>query len=267
MSCSMDTTAYLKLGPNRTLYYEYLDQAPDRPVLVFLHEGLGCIQMWKGFCRSLCRLTRCSGLMYDRLGYGRSSSLVSPRTTGYLHEYALEELPVLLDTLIPGRPYILIGHSDGGSISLIHAAQNPAHLTGIITEAAHVFVEEITLEGIKNATVAYKKGKLKGLAAYHGEKTDLLFRAWSDTWLSDAFKSWNIESLLADIKTPLLVIQGEDDQYGTQDQVTAITSQTAGPARPCMIPDCGHAPHADQPEAVALAMNEFIRGLEPAPGL
>jgi pimeloyl-ACP methyl ester carboxylesterase len=164
-----------------------------------------------------------------------------------------------LDGLVPARPYILIGHSDGGSIALIHGATRPDGLKAVVTMAAHVFVEQITLEGIKAAKKAFAAGKLDGLYTYHGDKTDTLFSAWADTWLSPEFNHWNIESLLPDVQADALVIQGADDQYGTRSQVDRICSQVSGKRQPEMIPDCGHAPHTDQPEATITLISEFLR--------
>ncbi|MFH2057890.1 MAG: alpha/beta hydrolase [Pseudomonadota bacterium] len=253
--------AFLKLDIDQTIYYEMIHGDSNRPFLVFLHEGLGCSAMWKTFARTLCKNTQCPGLMYDRLGYGQSSPLTQTRTIDYMNTYALDELPLLLEATIPGRPFILIGHSDGGTISLIFAAKKPPLLKAIITEAAHVCVEPETLEGIKTANDAFDNGKLKGLYKYHGKKTQTIFKAWSDTWLSPWFKSWNIETILPFIETPLLVIQGKDDQYGSQKQVDSICVNSSGSALPCLINNCGHSPHSEQTEQVTKIMSEFIQTL------
>ncbi|WP_084692729.1 alpha/beta fold hydrolase [Thalassomonas actiniarum] len=239
--------------------------ADNKPYLVFLHEGLGCQAMWKGFPELLCRATGCPGLVYDRLGYGQSSPLTQTRTIDYMHDYARQELPRVLEAVIPGKTFILIGHSDGGSISLIYGAghknrQAPL-LKGIITEAAHVFVEPETIAGIEAADLAWQAGKLKGLAKYHGDKTESLFKAWADTWLTSWFKHWNIEALLPEITVPLLAIQGEDDQYGSTAQVDAIVQQSSGPAEGKMIKDCQHTPHLEAQEAVLRQMTGFINRL------
>eukprot|EP01034_Spumella_vulgaris_P041994 gene41994-52054_t len=183
--------AMLELAEGGQLYYQWIAAgdgaavgagAASQPVLVFLHEGLGCAAMWKDFPARLCAQTGCQGLVFDRLGYGQSSPLRTGRSVHYLHRYALEELPQVL-ALLDGRPYVVLGHSDGGSIALIHAADQPSGLLGVVTEAAHVFVEEVTLAGIREARAAYGAGKLRGLSRYHGDKTDQIFGAWADTWL------------------------------------------------------------------------------------
>ncbi len=248
----------LKLSPKKHLYYELLEGDPNNPYLVFLHEGLGCTAMWDNFPRRLCRATGCPGLVYDRLGYGRSSRLEANLSIHFMHEYGLIELPQVLETLIPNKTFILIGHSDGGSISLIFGAGKPPLLKGIITEAAHAYVDPVTIDGIEKVDAAFRQGKIKGLAKLHGDKTDTLFRAWSHTWLSPWFRHWQIEYLLPSIDCPLLVIQGRDDQYGSLDQVDAIVAKTAGPAQPMLIDHCGHSPHLQTPDAVLAAMSDFI---------
>ena len=248
----------IELNRDISLHYEHIEGNIEKPELVFLHEGLGCTAMWKDFPESLCQETGCPGLIYDRLGYGKSSSLRYPRDTDYLHGYALSELPAVLSLLIPERPYIIIGHSDGRRIGLIWAAQRPPLLLGLITEAAHVFIEPETLAGIKKAERAYEDGKLTILSKYHSAKADDVFKAWSDTWLSDWFKGWNIEDLLPQIRCPVLAVQGCDDQYGTQLQLDAITSQTSGAAKSLMVKKCGHTPHAEQTAVVLKSMADFI---------
>jgi pimeloyl-ACP methyl ester carboxylesterase len=239
------------------LHYEWIAGPERRPVLVFLHEGLGCTAMWKDFPQRLCALAGCPGLVYDRLGYGLSDPLAGKRSVLYLHEYTLVELPAVLARLLQGRPYIVIGHSDGGSIALLHGATQPAGLLGVVTEAAHVFVEEVTLDGIRTALRAWEAGKLRGLERYHGDKTATIFHAWADTWLTPAFAQWNIESVLASIACPVLALQGEGDQYGTEAQLASIAAH-APRARRQMLPDCGHAPHLENPDATLAAMAAVI---------
>lgn len=232
-----------------------------RPWLVFLHEGLGCTSLWGDFPQRLCAATGCRGLLYDRRGHGRSPAAAQPRTPGYLHAAALEELPAVLAAEIPGAAYVLVGHSDGGSIALIHAAQQPALLRGAVTVAAHVGVEDITLAGIRRAVAAWDAGKLAGLAAHHGDKTAALFGAWSETWLAPAFRDWNIEALLPQIRCPLLVVQGVDDPYGSPAQVDAVVRQTGGAASPLLLPACGHAPHRERTDALLASVCRFVTGL------
>lgn len=240
----------LKVYDDSYLHYRLIPGDGEKPYLVFLHEGLGCTAMWNGFPDLLCEATGCPGFIYDRRGYGKSSPLKHKRTIHYLHEYALKELPLVLEAVIPERNFILIGHSDGGSISLIYGAEQPLLLTGIITEAAHVFVEPVTIEGIREAEKAWQNGKLKGLAKFHGDKTETIFKAWSETWLANWFKWWNIEYLLPSIEVPVLVIQGQDDQYATEAQVNAIVSRCGGTTDSEMVEHCAHSPHVDAEKAV-----------------
>jgi pimeloyl-ACP methyl ester carboxylesterase len=230
----------------------------SQPTLVFLHEGLGSIEMWHDFPTLLAETTACDCLIYDRWGHGRSDPLDVKRTLGYVHAEALDALPeVLAHSQVDDA--ILIGHSDGGSIALIFAAEYPEIARGIITEAAHVFVEETTLQGIREAVAIYHNTDLKQkLARYHGDNTEKIFRAWSETWLQPEFRSWDIQDCLAKITCPLLVIQGEDDQYGTAAQVEAITNQVTGKSKPLLIPNCGHIPHQEARDRAVQEMTEFI---------
>lgn len=253
----------LKRDDGRHIHYQFIHGDTTRPYLVFLHEGLGCGALWGRFPELLCKASGCPGLVYDRLGYGKSSPLKHRRTIHYLHEYALVELPFLLKNVIPDRPIILIGHSDGGSISLIYGAERPPLLKGIITEAAHVFVDPETIAGIRVADKAWEEGKLKGLAKYHGDKTETIFKAWSETWLSDWFRHWNIEYLLPSIEVPVFVLQGRNDQYGTEDQVNTIVSKSGGAAYSAIIENAAHAPHLEAEQEVLDAMSAFIARIYP----
>lgn len=245
--------------PNSTdsLFYQHFEGDKDKPCLIFLHEGLGCHAMWKGFPEKVNRETGYPVLSYDRKGYGMSSALNGKRTIHYLHDYALKELPFVIDSVIPDQPYILIGHSDGGSISLIHAAGNPSMLKGTITIAAHVFAEKLTLDGIRIAGKAFDEGRMNKLEIYHGEKTESMFKAWEETWLSEWFRDWNIEYLLPAIQSPVLAVQGREDQYGTIKQVDSIVERAGGPSEPCIIPDCAHSPHVETPDTLCRIIAEF----------
>jgi pimeloyl-ACP methyl ester carboxylesterase len=248
----------LQLSSGQQIYYRLIDGDGKKPTLVFLHEGLGCTAMWRDFPDRLCQSTGCPGLVYDRLGYGKSSPLCSPWTVHYLHDYALKELPEVLEKIVPRRTFVLIGHSDGGSISLIFGAEKPALLKAIVTEAAHVFVEPESLRGVEAAEKAYTKGLFRGLLKQHGAKTDALFRAWADTWRSQWFSYWNIEYLLPSIDCPLLVLQGDRDQYGTDRQVESIVAKSSGRAIPVFLENCGHAPHQEQPEEVLKIITDYL---------
>ncbi|MBF0492495.1 MAG: alpha/beta hydrolase [Deltaproteobacteria bacterium] len=232
----------------------------QKPTLVFLHDAIGSIEQWRGFPEELVRLTDCPALVYDRQGYGHSDALTQKRNSQYLEEEALKILPEVL-RVCQIKKTILIGHSDGGSIALIFAGAcpNDIHLQGIITEAAHVFVEEITLEGLRKvlhwAEISDFKKKL---SKFHGEKTETLFSAWIDTWLAETHRHWNIEKYLSPITCPSLIIQGEEDEYGSPAQVEAILRQVKGEASSLLIPHCAHIPHYQAKKEVLKAMQDFI---------
>jgi pimeloyl-ACP methyl ester carboxylesterase len=226
------------------------------PTLVFLHEGLGSIRQWRDFPEKVAKATGCRALVYDRYGYGNSDVLREPRVgTDFMHDGALNELPELLENLGIEDP-ILIGHSDGASIALIHAGTYLVR--GVVTMAAHVFVEDFGLESIKNLNQTFETSGLpERLGKYHrnARKT---FHLWADAWLDPAFKQWNIEEYLPRIKCPVLAIQGEGDEYGTMEQLDAIARQAGGPCELLKLPGCGHSPHKDQPEIVSKSISGFI---------
>lgn len=216
-----------------------------RPLLVFLHEALGSIIQWKSFPQDLCTSLHLPGLVIERSGHGKSSALEGQRDITYLHRYADETAEVLREALRPEQKLILVGHSDGGSIALLLASKKLKHLQAVVTMAAHTFVEEETLAGIHPAIDAFQSGKLKGLHAIHGEKTEALFYAWADTWLSPAFKSWDIRNEIQFFPQPVLAIQGLNDQYGTAEQVASIVNNRDNRTGN-MIPACGHHPHLEK---------------------
>jgi pimeloyl-ACP methyl ester carboxylesterase len=230
------------------------------PTLVFLHEGLGCVEMWRDFPAKLAAATGCGAFTYSRLGYGRSDPCALPRSVRFMHEEGLEILPALLG--VAGiRDCILVGHSDGGSISIIYAGGTPApSLRGMITVAPHVFCETISVESIQRAKESYQQQDLKPkLEKYHGDNTDCAFWGWNGAWLHEDFVHWNLEEYLPQIRVPMLVIQGEDDPYGTRAQVDAIARQAGAGAEVLMLPQCGHRPHREQEEATFEAMRSYIR--------
>jgi pimeloyl-ACP methyl ester carboxylesterase len=245
---------YRRLTPSR-------GGSPEQPNLVFLHEGLGCTAMWHDFPARVVEDTGLCGISYDRSGYGRSHGTSPPRGKNYLQIEAREILPRFLESQKIEKA-VLVGHSDGGSIALLAAAACPEKISGIVTEAAHVFVENLTLEGIRDTVAAYETRDLeKRLGRYHGAKVRDLFFAWADTWLSPSFRDWNIEGCLDKIQCPSLVIQGLEDPYGTVLQVQSIVAGIGAQATPLLIPECGHAPHRDAPAQVCRAIVEFVNTL------
>jgi len=233
-----------------------------RPALVFLHDSLGCIALWRDFPERLAARTGCNVLVYDRQGYGASSpfSVGRQRDQSYLEREA-DVLVQLLDQC-GLQNVILFGHSDGGSIALIAAAKYPALFRGLISEGAHIFVEDISLEGIRTAVDAYEHTDLRQrLYKYHGDKTDAVFAAWTETWLRPDFRDWTIENLLPGIQCPVLVIQGEQDEYGSVAQVEGIVKNVSGPAQVLLVPGAAHTPHKETPAIVLDAAADFISGL------
>lgn len=255
------STALLQVLGHR-LEYEILRASgkdggtAERPVLVFLHEGLGSLAMWKGFPRAVVDATGCDALVYSRYGHGRSDRLGEARAVDYMHREALDVLPELLAALAIARP-ILIGHSDGASIALIYAgARQPAR--GLVLLAPHVFVEDRTVASIARVKAAFQTTDLPAkLARYHDDAATT-FWGWNDIWLSPAFRAWNIEEYLPFIDVPALLVQGEDDEYGTLAQIEAIARQLKGPVEKLVLAGCGHSPHVDQKAAVSRALSTFI---------
>ena len=230
---------------------------PDpAPVIVFLHEALGSVRQWKDFPARLCAETRLHGLVMDRLGHGRSSPVPQPRSADYLREEGEESLALALRAAGIERP-ILFGHSDGGSIALYYAAAQPT--TALIAEAAHVFVEPVTLAGIRQFGNTWATTNVsQRLAMSHGDKTDALFHNWHDTWLSPAFSGFDMRDRLPKIACPSLIVQGANDQYGSAAQVQAIVAGIGAAAQGWIIPSCGHIPHFEHDVAVIRKASDFL---------
>ena len=259
---STNDTQFIELAwSGRRVQIEYRwtgSSDADEPVVVFLHEGLGSVALWKDFPDRLCDRLGLRGLVYSRPGYGRSTPRPQDEhwAPDFMHRQAREVLPALLGELGIMRPW-LFGHSDGGSIALLYASSFPQALAGAIVVAPHIVVEDISIASIAAARTAYlEQGLRERLARYH-EDVDSAFFGWNDAWLSPAFRDWNIVRELAAIRCPLLAVQGEDDEYGTLRQVTGIRDIL--PATDVVaIPACGHSPHRDQPDALSAAVEDFI---------
>jgi len=242
------------------IWMKRIDNYPGQPVIVFLHDSFGCIELWRDFPEKLSEMTGCNVFLYDRLGYGESDPFAEKRIRNYMEKEA-DLLSAILDEIGIGRA-ILFGHSDGATISLIAAAKYPEKIAGVISEAAHIFVEEVTLKGIEEAVYAYKTSNLKQkLEKYHGEKTDKLFWAWADIWRSPDFQDWNLENLLSSIICPVMIIQGENDEYGTLKQVEGIEKGVSGAVIKFVVPNVRHTPHQEVPDSVLEESVNFIREL------
>jgi pimeloyl-ACP methyl ester carboxylesterase len=232
---------------------------PRAPLLVFLHEGLGSLAMWKDFPARLCAACGWRGLVYSRPGYGRSTPRPPDERWGldFMHIQAQQVLPALLDALgVDGR-YALFGHSDGGSISLLHAAHAPQRVSAVIVMAPHILVEAFGLVSIREARRQYVEGDLRARLARHHADVDSAFWGWNDIWLAPEFPQWDIRAELRAIRAPVLAIQGVDDPYGTMAQIEGIADGVPG-TQLVKLQACGHAPHRDQPEAVLQACQGFL---------
>lgn len=228
----------------------------DVPAIVMLHEGLGSIALWKDFPQTVAAATGCGVLVYSRYGHGNSDRLLERRPVGFMHYEAQVVLPELLKAAGIERP-ILLGHSDGGSIALIYAGSFPDQPRGLILEAPHVFVEDLSVESIAAAKVSFQTTDFREkLARYHAH-VDETFWGWNGIWLDPEFRSWNIESYLDSIRCPVLCIQGEQDEYGTPAQVEAIAARVPG-TEIVMLADCKHSPHRDQQQRTLEAISAFV---------
>jgi pimeloyl-ACP methyl ester carboxylesterase len=238
----------------------YLPAQQPRPVAIFLHEGLGSVALWRDWPTQVCQALGCEGWVYSRRGYGQSAGIADVRGAGrlkahYMHREALEVLPELLQALKVKQP-LLIGHSDGASIALIHASH--FEVAGCVAMAPHVMVEDISLKAIAQARDQFEKLKPR-LAPFHRD-VECAFWQWNDVWLSEAFRNFDIRPLLNKIHAPLMAIQGADDPYGTMAQIDDIASRVLQ-TQLVKLENCGHSPHKDQADAVLQALKNFSSSL------
>jgi len=252
--------AALRMAPgDRDLRLEYEWVGAERTstnVVVFLHEGLGSISMWREFPRTFCDRHRLAGFVFSRYGYGRST----PKPAGerwavdFMAAQANDALPALFAAVGIERPW-LFGHSDGATIALLHAARHP--VAGVIAAAPHLFVEDISIASIEKARTAFEAGDLRRALAKHHDDPDSAFRGWNDVWLAPAFRDWNIEKDIETIACPVLAVQGENDEYGTLEQIYSVARRVPR-AELIVIPECGHSPHRDKPEVLSHEAGRFI---------
>ncbi len=226
------------------------------PELVFLHEGLGSVSHWKKFPAEVAASTGCPVTIYSRYGSGNSDILIEDRAVTYMHEEGLQVLPELLSKLQSENP-ILVGHSDGATIAIIYAGAHD-RIRGLVLLAPHVFVEDLSVASIAEAKIKFETTNLPEKLARHHRDAARTFWGWNNIWLHPDFRRWNIEEYLPRITCPILVIQGEDDQYGTMAQVEAIKRQAKGPIKTVVLKDCRHSAHRDQPEATLAAITDFV---------
>jgi pimeloyl-ACP methyl ester carboxylesterase len=236
----------------------------EAPTLVFLHEGLGSVSAWRDFPARVADGTGWGALVFSRWGYGKSDPVTLPRPLTYMQDEALLALPEVLDHAGVQR-CVLVGHSDGGSIALVFAGSGlpqARRLLGLVLEAPHVFVEDVSVKSIAEAKVAYETGGLRArLARHHGDNVDGAFRGWNGAWLDPGFRSWNIEEYLPRVAVPSLVVQGRDDRYGTLAQLDAMERGSDAKVSRLVLEGCGHSPHRDRPDEVKAAIETFVSSL------
>jgi pimeloyl-ACP methyl ester carboxylesterase len=247
----------LRVEGRRVETVEYPGDHGERP-LVLLHDGLGSVSAWRAFPEALHRATLRRVVVFSRFGHGRSDPPPAPRTPLFFHEEASFVLPEVLRQ-VGARDPILVGHSDGASIALIHGGTHSVR--GLVLIAPHVVVEEITLEAIHEARGRFDTGDLRERMARHHDDPELAFRNWHDVWLDPAFRTWTLEPEAERIECPVLLIQGADDQYGTLDQLDRIEARARGPVRRAIVPG-GHRLHRESPRPVLREIARFVREVD-----
>lgn len=253
---------FLEAGGTRLEWGCFGPVPGDRPVIVLLHEGLGCLALWRDFPEMLSNATRCPVFAYSRAGYGQSDPCALPRPLDYMTREAVEVLPDVLNALGADR-VILMGHSDGATIAAIHAGSVEDHrVRGLVLMAPHFFAEEMGLAEIARAKEAYETTDLRAKMGKYHRDPDVAFYGWNGAWLDPGFRAWNVADAIDYIRVPALVIQGRGDQYGTLAQVDEIAGRSYAPVDTCVLDDCRHAPQFDQPAQVLAAVADFTARLE-----
>jgi pimeloyl-ACP methyl ester carboxylesterase len=238
--------------------YEWVGEGAG--TIVFLHEGLGSLAMWRDFPAKLCAALGMRGLVYSRPGYGKSTPRAPEERwePDFMHRQAHEVLPRFLDSLELREPVWLYGHSDGGSIALLFAARFPGRVAGVIAAAPHIFVEQLSVSSIERSRAAYLETDLRDKLARYHDDVDSAFWGWNDIWLHPPFRDWSIEREIEAIRAPLLAVQGVDDEYGTMEQIRGVKRRVPH-AKLLELQRSGHSPHRDQPEGLIRAAVDFVR--------
>ena len=247
--------------PARIEYQWIARERSDAPLLVFLHEGLGSVAMWRDFPQRLCDAAGCRGLVWSRPGYGRSTPRADDERwkPDFMHRQAHEVLPALFEALgldTAEKPW-LFGHSDGGSIALLYAARFPQRVAGVVALAPHVMVEDVSVASIAQTRAAYENTDLRARLARYHDDPDSAFWGWNRIWLDPDFRHWSITAEIAAIRCPVLAVQGRDDEYGTMAQIREI-ARCVPAAELLELADCGHSPHRDQPDRLIATVTRFI---------
>jgi len=239
--------------------YRFVGPQPDKaPTLVLLHEGLGCVGLWNDFPEKLAAATGAGAFVYSRAGYGKSSPVSLPRPLSYMHDEARQSLPKLLDA-IGFRRGLLIGHSDGASIAAIYAGSHQDHrVGGLVLIAPHFFTEDPGIASIVEARKAYETGDLRMRLARWHDDVDNAFKGWNGAWLDPQFRKWDITEFLAYIRVPVLIVQGEDDQYGTAKQIEVAQQECYCPVEVALLPGARHSPQREAPQPTLKAMSDFV---------
>lgn len=255
---TLSDSGFLSIGSQR-LEYRMIGTRPEAaPTLVLLHEGLGCVGLWRDFPDKLQAVTGLGVFLYSRAGYGQSSPVALPRPLTYMHDEARETLPRLLE-VIGFRRGLLLGHSDGASIATIYAGSHQDHrIGGLVLIAPHFFTEDAGIASIAQAREAYDSGDLRARLAPWHKHVDNAFKGWNNAWLDPEFRKWDITTYLAYIRVPVLIVQGEDDQYGTVKQIEAAERECYCPVEVALLPDARYAPQRDAPEATLSAIADFV---------
>ena len=252
-------SGFLSIGAYK-LEYRMIGPRPDAaPTLLLLHEGLGCVGLWGDFPEKLQAATGCGVFAYSRAGYGRSSPVILPRPLSYMHDEARDTLPKLLDEIGLQRG-LLMGHSDGASIAAIYAGSHQDHrVCGLTLIAPHFFTEDSGIAAIEEARKAYEKGNLRArLSRWHAD-VDNAFKGWNGAWLDPGFRRWDITEFLAYIRVPILIVQGEDDQYGTVKQIEMAEQECYCPVEVALLSGVKHSPQREAGEATLKIISEFVR--------
>ncbi|HME29129.1 MAG TPA: alpha/beta hydrolase [Pseudolabrys sp.] len=249
---------FLIIGPQR-LEYRFVGPQPDKaPTLVLLHEGLGCVGLWGDFPDELSAATGAGVFVYSRAGYGQSSTVTLPRPLSFMHDEARETLPRLLDAIGFQRG-LLVGHSDGASIAVIYAGSRQDHrVSGLVLIAPHFFTEDSGIASIVEAQKNYETSDLRARLSRWHDDVDNAFRGWNGAWLDPEFRKWDITEFLAYIRVPVLIVQGNDDQYGTVKQIEVAQEECYCPVEVTLLPSARHSPQREAPEATLKAISEFV---------
>jgi pimeloyl-ACP methyl ester carboxylesterase len=255
---NLPDSGFLDIG-SQHLEYRMIGPRPEQaPTLVMLHEGLGCVGLWGDFPDQLQTATGCGVFVYSRAGYGQSSPVRLPRPLSYMHDEARQSLPPLLDAIGFARG-LLLGHSDGASIATIYAGLHQDHrVGGLVLLAPHFFTEDEGLASIAEAKINYETGDLRQRLVRWHKDVDNAFRGWNGAWLEPDFRQWNIAEFLAYIRVPMLIVQGEDDQYGTVKQIEAAERECYCPVEVLLLPKVRHSPQRDAPEATLKVIADFV---------